>query len=149
MVAEDRFAGGGTGAPRLFRLQRGLVVLAAFAAYGVGLSALYATTGRGLPCPFRAVTGWQCPLCGGTRLGAALLHGDVAAAFAANPVVLVGLVVLAGLGVAWTVELAGGPAVRLPRRVAEAVSRVRPNQWLVAILAAAVLFVLLRNLVQL
>jgi len=149
VAAEDRFAGVGTGVPRPFRPQRGLVVLVAFGAYGVGLSALYAATGRGLPCPFRAVTGWQCPLCGGTRLGAALLHGDVAAAFAANPVVLVGLVVLAGLGVAWTVELVGGPAVRPPRRVAAAVSRARPNQWLVAILAAAVLFVLLRNLVRL
>ena len=47
----------------------------------LALSALFATTGFGLPCPFLALTGWQCPLCGGTRMGSALLHGDLVSAF--------------------------------------------------------------------
>ena len=127
------------------RARRGLTYLSGFAAYGLGLSALYALTGVGLPCPFRMATGWDCPLCGGTRLGTALLHGDLVAAFGYNPVVLVGLVVLTVLGVLWTVEAFGGPAVRLPARVTARLSRVQPTRWLVLSLLAAALFVLLRN----
>ena len=129
-----------------FRATRGLTYLGGFAAYGVGLSALYALTGVGLPCPFRIATGWDCPLCGGTRLGTALLHGDLVAAFLANPVVLVGLVVLTVLGVLWTVEALGGPAVRLPARISAQLSRVRATSWLALGLAGAAVFVLLRNL---
>lgn len=129
-----------------FRATRGLGYLAGLAAGGVGLSALYALTGVGLPCPFRIATGWECPLCGGTRLGTALLHGDVVAAFAYNPVVLVGLVVLSVLGVLWTVEALGGPAVRLPARLASPLARVHPTQWLVVGLVGAAAFVVLRNL---
>jgi len=91
-------------------------------------------------------TGWQCPLCGGTRLGAALLHGDLTAAFTANPLVLVGLAVLTLLGVLWSVESLGGPAVRPSRRAAEALRQVRPGLWLVVGLVVATGFVLLRNL---
>ena len=71
---------------------------AAFFAGGLALSAVYATTGLGVACPFRALTGWDCPLCGGTRMGAALLHGDLVVAFLANPLALIGLVVLGLLG---------------------------------------------------
>ena len=62
---------------RPFRATRAAGYVGAFFAGGLALSALYATTGLGLVCPFRALTGWDCPLCGGTRMGAALLHGDV------------------------------------------------------------------------
>ena len=118
----------------------------AFFAGGLALSALYATTGVGLPCPFRAVTGWDCPLCGGTRMGAALLDGDVLAAFGHNPLALIGLLILGLLGVLWAVEAVGGPAVRLPRRLAERLRRVRPAQWLVVGLLIAVSYTLARNL---
>lgn len=133
-------------AARAFRPRRGLAVLGGFAAYGFGLSAVFATTGFGLPCPFRMVTGWQCPLCGGTRLGSALLHGDFVTAFAANPLVLVGLAVLSVLGVLWTVEVLWGPALRFPPRSAAALRRIRPDHWLVVGLVVAAAFVLLRNL---
>ena len=86
---------------------------AAFFAGGLALSGLYAATGRGLPCPFRAMTGWDCPLCGGTRMGAALLHGDVQSAFMLNPLALIGLLTLGVLGLLWVVEAAGGPALEL------------------------------------
>ncbi|MHB1009594.1 MAG: DUF2752 domain-containing protein, partial [Propionibacteriaceae bacterium] len=56
---------------------------------GLGLGALYLLTGFGVPCPFRAMTGWLCPLCGGTHMAESLIRGDLAAAWAANPVVLV------------------------------------------------------------
>jgi hypothetical protein len=112
----------------------------------LALSALYATTGLGLPCPFRLLTGWDCPLCGGTRMGEALLHGDVQAAFGFNPLALVGLVILGVLGVLWTVEAGGGPAFRLPRPLSERSRRVRPLQWLVIGLLAAVIYTITRNL---
>ena len=38
-----------------------------------GLPSAPSTQRLGLFCPFRALTGWDCPLCGGTRMGAALL----------------------------------------------------------------------------
>ena len=44
-------------------------------------------------CPFRALTGLDCPFCGGLRGTHALLHGDVAAAVDYNallPLMLVG-----------------------------------------------------------
>ena len=129
-----------------FRASRGLAYLGGFFAYGLGLSVLYATAGIGLPCPFRWATGWECPLCGATRMGSALLRLDVAAAFALNPVVLVGLMVLSVLGVLWTVEVLGGPQVRPPRRVGERLRRVHPTRWLVAGMTLAVLYTLLRNL---
>jgi len=136
----------GAAASRPFGVRTRLVLLAGFATYGVGLSALYASTGVGLPCPFRMVTGWQCPLCGGTRLGAALLNGDVADAFAANPLVLLGLALLTVLGALWTIEAAGGPAARLPGGVARALGRVRPNHLLLLGVLGSLVYVLLRNL---
>lgn len=126
--------------------RRGLTGLAAFAGVGVGLSALYALTGLGLPCPLRALTGWDCPLCGGTRLGGALLHLDVAAAFAANPVVFIGLGLLTLLGIAWLVELVGGPALRPPARLRAFSVRLGGGGWAVVIVALAVVWTLVRNL---
>jgi hypothetical protein len=120
--------------------------LGSFFAAGLGLSALYATTGAGLPCPFRTFTGWDCPLCGGTRMGGALLHGDLTAAFAFNPVALVGLVVLGAVGSLWLVELAGGPRVRGPEGLRRRLATVRPNQWVVLGVAAAVVYTVVRNL---
>ena len=115
---------------RPFRATRAAGYVGVFFAGGLALSALYATTGLGLPCPFRLLTGWDCPLCGGTRMGEALLHGDVPAAFGFNPLALVGLVILGVLGVLWTVEAVGGPAFRLPRPFPNACAGYRRcNGW--------------------
>lgn len=38
-------------------------------------------------CPLLALTGLYCPLCGGLRATADLSHGDIAGAFARNPIV--------------------------------------------------------------
>ena len=58
-----------------------------------GLAVIYrndpAKAGFYPPCPFKALTGLQCPGCGGTRALHALLHGDVAGAFALNPMLFV------------------------------------------------------------
>jgi hypothetical protein len=43
------------------------------------------------PCPFKLLTGLNCPACGGLRMTHDLLHGDLAAAVVDNVFLLVGL----------------------------------------------------------
>lgn len=45
-------------------------------------------TGIGLVCPFHLITGLKCPGCGVTHMCLALLQLDFAAAFTANPALL-------------------------------------------------------------
>src|ERR1700761_852575 len=47
-------------------------------------------------CPFRLLTGWNCPACGGLRMVHDVLHGDLAAAITDNVFLLVGIPMLAG-----------------------------------------------------
>ena len=62
------------------------------------------------PCPFKAVTGWNCPLCGGLRMTHDVLHGDLAAAVVDNVFALVGLPLLvAWLVVCWRRRLSVTP----------------------------------------
>jgi Protein of unknown function (DUF2752) len=116
-----------------------LARLASFGACGGALSVLGAA-GIGIPCPWRMLTGTLCPLCGATHLGVRLLHLDAVGALAANPFVFVGLVVLAALGVLWSVEALGGPAVRLPARLSRSTDR-----WWLAVGVLAVTYAVLRN----
>lgn len=44
-----------------------------------------ANSSLGLPCPFHAATGLHCPGCGSTRALHQLVHGNLAGAFAYNP----------------------------------------------------------------
>lgn len=48
-------------------------------------------------CLFHQLTGWQCPGCGSQRMLHALLHGDIAAAWHHNAVLLLLLPLLAPL----------------------------------------------------
>ncbi|BBX16669.1 hypothetical protein CRI77_03235 [Mycolicibacterium duvalii] len=50
-------------------------------------------------CPFKLLTGWDCPACGGLRMTHDVLHGDLAAAFVDNAFLLIGLPLL----LAWVV----------------------------------------------
>jgi uncharacterized protein DUF2752 len=43
------------------------------------------------PCPFRFLTGFQCPGCGSTRALHQILHGHFEAAFMLNPLLMVGI----------------------------------------------------------
>ncbi len=45
-------------------------------------------------CPFKLMTGWNCPACGGLRMAHDLMHGDLAAAVVDNVFALVGLPLL-------------------------------------------------------
>lgn len=73
--------------------------------------------GGGLGCPFRALTGLPCPLCGGTHACAAVVQGDWAGAWVASPGALL-LLLLASLWAAqWIWEGAKG------------LQRVQPWPW--------------------
>ncbi len=43
------------------------------------------------PCPLYKLTGWYCPGCGSLRALHQLLHGNLAAAFAMNPLAVLSL----------------------------------------------------------
>jgi Protein of unknown function (DUF2752) len=112
--------------------QLGLVGLVAAAASFV-YSPLSRATGLGLPCPLRTLTGVPCPACGMTTAATRLAAGDLHAALAANPFVLV----LAGLTVVMAALLAlrqlgwVGP----PAQWSEA--RRRQAYWATGLLIAA------------
>ena len=46
-------------------------------------------------CPFKLLTGWNCPACGGLRMTHDLLHGNLSAAVVDNVFMLIGLPLLA------------------------------------------------------
>ena len=48
-------------------------------------------TGFFPPCPFRMLTGFTCPGCGGTRALHQILHGHIEAAFMLNPLLLLSI----------------------------------------------------------
>jgi hypothetical protein len=59
--------------------------------------------GTGYPaCPFRQLTGLQCPGCGGTRSLHQLLHGNPIEAFALNPLLIIALPFLTFLLLSFT-----------------------------------------------
>nr|WP_300151217.1 DUF2752 domain-containing protein [Propionicimonas sp.] len=130
-IAVNRAASG----PR-YRLR----AAAAFGAAGLSLALVQSVAGIGIPCPWRALTHTLCPLCGATTMGAHLLHGDFGAAWSANPFVFVLLSGLVLATMAWTLELLGGPAVRLPARLAD--QRV----WYATLAVAGLVFAVVRNI---
>ncbi len=109
---------------------------------GLGLGALYLLTGFGVPCPFRAMTGWLCPLCGGTHMAESLIRGDLAAAWAANPVVLVVGVLTGVRTFGWMVEVVRDPGAASRRWIPLAWRRY----WFPLALVMSVVYVLVRNL---
>lgn len=86
---------------RLFCVLRTAVLfLIAGVAYGI----FFHHTGIGLVCPVRFVTGWKCPGCGVTHMCTALLQLDFAAAFAANPVLLLEIPLLAMIFIPYVIR---------------------------------------------
>ncbi|MGH3947607.1 MAG: DUF2752 domain-containing protein [Pseudonocardiaceae bacterium] len=109
---------------------------------GVGaLSALYALDPSEravfIPCPFRLLTGVDCPLCGGLRMMHSVLHVDLAAAADYNVVALAALPAITFFWVRWMVR-------RLRER--SAAGGVAP-QWVpVAMAVLLIAWTLVRNL---
>jgi hypothetical protein len=86
-------------------------------------------------CPFRALTGLDCPLCGGLRAVYQLLQLRVGAAVRDNVLVVAVLPVAVGLWLLWAVRArTGRPAPSWPRAAT------------VTLALLAVAFTLVRNL---
>jgi hypothetical protein len=115
-------SGGGTstataldGRGRLDRRTQGLpwfVAPAAVVGAAASVAALLAvrdpnTTGLYPACPFRALTGMDCPGCGALRGIHALTQGDVVAAADSNLLLVLALPFLAWRWVSWTGQRAG------------------------------------------
>ena len=67
-------------------------------------------------CMFHVVTGLDCPGCGALRATHKLLHGDVAAAFALNPLYVLLLPLLGWFLAGCGLKEATGRALPNPRR---------------------------------
>jgi hypothetical protein len=117
-------------------------LLAALLAAMVGGAVLLAvfdpaTSGLFPPCPLRYLTGWYCPGCGSLRAVHQLLHGNLRAAWALNPLTVVLLPFLAyGLASFALFELRGQG---LPQPFLRA-------GWIRTLCAVIILFGIARNL---
>lgn len=115
-------------------------MLAAFAAAVVMLRIFDpATSWIFPPCPLRYLTGWYCPGCGSLRAIHQLLHADVRAAWAMNPLTVVLLPFLIyGLASFALFQIRGEG---LPQPFLR-------GAWIRALCAAIILFGIARNLPQ-
>jgi hypothetical protein len=132
---------GSTSAPERLR-HPGVAPSAVLAGGLLGAGYLWGTDphqpGHLLPvCPFRYLTGWQCPACGGTRMAYDLLHGDLAGAWRDNALLLLALPLLLWALGRWAVEGWRGRAYRL----------VLPLYGGPLVVAVAVTWAVLRNAV--
>jgi hypothetical protein len=81
-------------------------------------------------CPFRWLTGWNCPFCGGLRMTHDLLHGDLMAAIHDNVFALVGIPLLAAWMLVRRARGKGAP----------------PKAALLTVVVATIAWTVLRNL---
>lgn len=110
--------------------------LALFLAVATAGDVLFDPVHRHVPlCPFHAVTGWDCPLCGGLRAVAHLAHGQIGAALRANVLVVAAIPLFALWWVDGLNRSRRGLAARRPGRVG-----------VIALVALAVVYTVLRNL---
>ena len=107
------------------------------AAIGAVYPAIMAhTSGQGIPCPLRAITGVPCPFCGLTTGTVALAHGQWSTAAGTSPLACLVAVMVAGtapLLAARFASLVSAPrpvSPRARRRVAVAVSVLVALNWL-------------------
>jgi hypothetical protein len=109
--------------------------VAGLGAAGAAVAYQLALGGEGLwlPCPLRTLTGIPCPLCGMTTAATGLASGDLGAAMAANPFVLL----LAGFTLVMAVLMAARAIGRVPGAAQWPASRRRQSYWLAAVLVAA------------
>ena len=90
-----------------------------------------------LPCPFRLITGWYCPFCGGLRMVHDLAHGQVVAALHDDALALPLLLIAVA---AWLNLVVG-------RWRGRPVVRVRRPGWLwPAVTVVLIAWTVLRNL---
>lgn len=98
--------------------------------------ALTSSTGLGLPCLMRTVTGIPCPACGLTTAAVALVRGRVDLAFQANPLIFGLAAFTVASGVLVALRAAGVLAPPRPwspvqrRRVGRAAGLLAVASWL-------------------
>jgi len=102
----DATRAGGAGVSPVARLHPSVQPLALLVAGAGAAGYLWSRDphlpGQALPfCPWRRLTGLQCPGCGGTRMAYDLLHGDLAAAWHDNAALLLVLPLVAWLYATW------------------------------------------------
>lgn len=129
-------------------LDRRVLGVAGVGVGGFALAGVYQLSGSlhlGIPCLLHATTGLNCPFCGATRMAAALLRGDLDAAWHFNPVVLV-LGPLIGVAIGYqllTWALESARLIKLPRLRMSPVTL----KWLLRALAVVlVVYGIARNL---
>ncbi|QUR67398.1 DUF2752 domain-containing protein [Mycobacterium spongiae] len=108
----------------------GAVALLAGALGYIALADPHNTTSLYPACPFKFLTGWDCPACGGLRMTHDLLHADLMAAVNDNVFLLVGLPLVAG----W---------VLLRRRLGRS---MLPTAALAVVVVTTIAWTVLRNL---
>jgi len=87
-------------------------------------------------CPFRFLTGLQCPGCGATRALHQLVHGNFETAFTLNPLLLIALPFLLFLLLRYSVIVMRGS---VPRPLA------LPSSFTYALIAVVISFWIFRN----
>ena len=70
------------------RAKKVIIITAVIIVIGCVYAVFFKTTGIGIPCAFRLVTGLECPGCGMTRMCTSLLMLDFKAAWSYNPVIM-------------------------------------------------------------
>ena len=123
--------------PKLFRdipVARYALVFIATAITWVGARRTEGYTTGPILCPFRLITGHQCPFCGTTRSFGALVQGDIPGSIAYNP----GGVLLSVVILFWMISPVKFRAVRA--RIAQFWWRIsEPTRWiLLAVMIALV-----------
>ena len=112
-------------------LAASLAVLAVFFVFDPAQGGFFPT------CLFHQLTGLNCPGCGGLRALHHLTHGEIAAAFHCNPLLMVLLPLIALIGVRWFWRGQGA--------FGNAPMLLRPaTAW--TLLAVTIVFTVLRNL---
>lgn len=84
-------------------------------------------------CPFRFLTGFTCPGCGGTRALHQLLHGNVETAFTLNPLLLIAIPFLLFLLIRYSViAMRGGVPrpIRMPAMFTYALVAIVLSFWI-------------------
>lgn len=124
----------------MLQMKRNRLLAAMLAAFAAGVVTLRvfdpATSSVFPPCPLRYLTGWYCPGCGSLRAMHQLLHGNVGAAWAMNPLTVVLLPFLIyGLASFALFEIRGEG---LPQPFLR-------GSWIRALCAAIILFGIARN----
>ena len=123
--------------PTSVRGRRPTVIAAGLVGGVCVASALIDPTGGPRLCPFKAMIGLDCPLCGTTRAAHHLFRGNVIAALDFNAVFVLAAPILIWIAVAVLRQGLGGAAPRVPHLR-------RPT--VVTLVAAVLVFTVVRNL---